>query len=780
MRLKLFEYFYTTTALVAEAYPNCYSLSSVNYMGENIWGDVHNYRAIFTTNIHVMREFSVTSVTLNGDDPYALWIDGAYVTGADSCCSGVTYSYTFTVGWHRIDLIYSESGGGHYVSLGWNPKDYTAYIDAMTPFGPIDIYNTGTLTMRAGNLGVGTTNPTNKLEVDGGASAVTLRVSTTNTGAGVANLVLSNSSKSAFNDGVKIAHGGGYTNITDLSGTNIMTWDMSNARVGVGLTNPSYKFHVYAAADVSIAAQSAGQNAVRLQLINEERSFILTNNPADDLLSFFYGGANRLQFDTSNQWFNTGRLGVGTTSPTFEVDVAPGVSSATLRVGSWAVMENVTTNQAMFGRNVVYATAVGTGWRNINTGGATAIRMYDDPGDASIGFHLHGSETGGTSLTAWDSTDVKMTIRNGGSVGIGTQSPEAALHVAKTGTDDQLVLGSAATNRDIAMFMYSGTTKAEVLRYQSATRLMLGSGSGISYQSHFASGNEVVRIETGITTFNFYAPGSGVRSYNANSVVRLQNGASDVYLEFRARADAANYYGMLFTDNNVGGYIAFRSYVGSGANDGTNGDYMVYGAYTDHIFQTGSSETVNGKTERMRIKDTNGRVIVQGTLQVSANNATGGGIILADDGDIVDLNDAYCSMRFSAGVRIFSANSGGSAVITLSNGGAITASADITAYSDYRLKTEVKTIDRAIEKVQALRGVTYVRTDKEDKTEKMGVIAQEVKEVIPQVVSQNDDGYYSVAYGNMVGLLIEAIKEQQATITSQGERINSLEKLLKS
>ena len=63
-----------------------------------------------------------------------------------------------------------------------------------------------------------------------------------------------------------------------------------------------------------------------------------------------------------------------------------------------------------------------------------------------------------------------------------------------------------------------------------------------------------------------------------------------------------------------------------------------------------------------------------GNLTVSSGNSTGGGIILADDGDIVDLNDAYCSMRFSAGVRIFSANRGGTPVITLSNTGAISGS----------------------------------------------------------------------------------------------------------
>ncbi len=77
-------------------------------------------------------------------------------------------------------------------------------------------------------------------------------------------------------------------------------------------------------------------------------------------------------------------------------------------------------------------------------------------------------------------------------------------------------------------------------------------------------------------------------------------------------------------------------------------------------------------------------IACSGNLWVSANNATGGGIILADDGDIVDNNDGYCSMRFSYGVRIFSANRGGSAVITLGSNGNITANAVHNAvWNDY-------------------------------------------------------------------------------------------------
>jgi hypothetical protein len=153
-----------------------------------------------------------------------------------------------------------------------------------------------------------------------------------------------------------------------------------------------------------------------------------------------------------------------------------------------------------------------------------------------------------------------------------------------------------------------------------------------------------------------------------------------------------------------------------------------------------------------------------GNISVSTGNAAGGGIILADDGDIVDLNDGYCAMRFSAGVRVHAGNRTGAANITLASGGTITAAADIVAYSDERVKENISTIENALDKVKALRGVTYNRTDNEDKSQKIGVIAQEIQEVLPQVVHEQEDGMLGVSYGNIVAVLIEAIKEQQKQI----------------
>lgn len=86
--------------------------------------------------------------------------------------------------------------------------------------------------------------------------------------------------------------------------------------------------------------------------------------------------------------------------------------------------------------------------------------------------------------------------------------------------------------------------------------------------------------------------------------------------------------------------------------------------------------------------------------------------------------------------------------------GNIYATGDVTAFSDRRLKSNIETIEGALQKVLALRGVTYDR----EGARRLGVIAQEVLEVVPEAVVDNGQ-HLAVAYGNLVGLLIEAVKE---------------------
>lgn len=111
--------------------------------------------------------------------------------------------------------------------------------------------------------------------------------------------------------------------------------------------------------------------------------------------------------------------------------------------------------------------------------------------------------------------------------------------------------------------------------------------------------------------------------------------------------------------------------------------------------------------------------------------------------------------------------------------GDFVANGDITAFSDARVKENVITIDNALSKVLALRGVYYNRIDSEDKSRKIGVIAQETLPVIPEVVNQDAFGTYNVSYGNMGALFIEAFKEQNNEITALKNEVKELKEIVK-
>jgi hypothetical protein len=102
--------------------------------------------------------------------------------------------------------------------------------------------------------------------------------------------------------------------------------------------------------------------------------------------------------------------------------------------------------------------------------------------------------------------------------------------------------------------------------------------------------------------------------------------------------------------------------------------------------------------------------------------------------------------------------------------GAITATGDITAYysSDARLKDNLQPITDALTKVKTLDGVTFnwnnLAEDKQLDVREAGVIAQQVQNILPEVVTQRDNGYLAVRYEKLVPLLIEAIKELNAKV----------------
>ena len=111
---------------------------------------------------------------------------------------------------------------------------------------------------------------------------------------------------------------------------------------------------------------------------------------------------------------------------------------------------------------------------------------------------------------------------------------------------------------------------------------------------------------------------------------------------------------------------------------------------------------------------------------------------------------------------------------------------DITAYgsqSDIRLKDVKGKVNNALEGILKLSAYRFDWKEQEVKIttfkEDIGVIAQEVIDVFPELARTNDDGYMSVRYQGLTAVLIEAVKEQQAQIESQKSEIEELKDLVK-
>ncbi len=198
-------------------------------------------------------------------------------------------------------------------------------------------------------------------------------------------------------------------------------------------------------------------------------------------------------------------------------------------------------------------------------------------------------------------------------------------------------------------------------------------------------------------------------------------------------------------------------------DNGTNaGNDLTWDASADSLIFNDSVKAVFGSNSDTDIYHNDTDFYIdndKGNVYIRANVASdvGGDIYLKphdnEDG-IKIVHDGGVFLYYDNAAKVETVTGGANVT------GTLTASTDVTVSSDERLKKDVKTIDNALDKVDQLRGVEFTRIEGGER--QIGVIAQEVEKVIPEVVK--DGAFKSVSYGNLVGLLIEAIKELKAEI----------------
>ena len=159
----------------------------------------------------------------------------------------------------------------------------------------------------------------------------------------------------------------------------------------------------------------------------------------------------------------------------------------------------------------------------------------------------------------------------------------------------------------------------------------------------------------------------------------------------------------------------------------------------------------------------------QGTAIATTYGGTGNSVGYASGGaasaatstvsDDTSTNSTHY-IRFSASTSGNVAAKVSSTKLTFNPSTGLLTSTDYNSSSDKRLKKNIKTVTSALATVDALRGVSFEW--KEGGAKSIGMIAQEVQEVIPDVVTTDDNGYMGIKYTNVIGVLVEAIKELKA------------------
>ena len=233
---------------------------------------------------------------------------------------------------------------------------------------------------------------------------------------------------------------------------------------------------------------------------------------------------------------------------------------------------------------------------------------------------------------------------------------------------------------------------------------------------------------------------------------------------------------------HVAGDYAFYFGIDGGINDLAVGGWSM-GANSYRVWHAGNdgsgsgldADTLDGQHLSSVLRSDAADQKTSGTLRFNDNiNLTFG------SGDDVEFfcNGSHMYTDLNSGIGNWYIRDGSTTRFTFDDAGHFTATGDINSSSDIRLKDNIKTLKGSLENVKKLRGVEYDRTDLrmhgDKRYHQLGVIAQEIEKVYPDIVNEDDDGMKTVSYQQLIPVLIEAVKEQQNQINDLKQEIVKL------
>jgi hypothetical protein len=698
--------------------------------------------------------------------------------GDGSGGAGPSGSYGFKFDDKRVSGTYTGHPSASFVIARSNTYNNTNIFEVRP-------YNTTAAIAVAtgGNVGIGSASPSYKLDVSGDGRFTSNVYSNTNLGfinnnASQAGFVADYTgtgalkvSFSTYNNTMNIYNEtNAYSIINFTPSTKNLIFNPSGGNVGIGTTSPGYKLDVkgtgYFDGPVYVGTTSnrnyfsrgdirltdASSNVYVLDIsVSSTSGYISTN--------YYGGGANMplvLQsYGNNNQLYlaTSGNVGINTTAPTEKLQVDGYILNRSKLgfVQRHDIVKNGLTFYVDFNNKncwdpVVDGTPSGTSVKDLSnnkylvafSGTATVAAK-----DGNYGLYGNGA---GNYMAVKDYTLSSL-----------PHTWEA--WVLADGLSGYDTFWDSGTERPLF-----GALSANPIFYPDAavSSVTLSTGKWYHFVVAMASNN----------TYQFYMNGRQISSTTYGSVIRT--GTFDMWLGGDTSAESWNGYIPIarmynrqlsatevmqnynaekwrFDNSSTFYHDVATGRVGIGT---TNPEYSLHISGTQSLLKIQSSGATFGSPSIN---------LLQGAID-TVLSATNNGLEIGT----WSAHPIYFKTQQSTAMTVLNGGNVGvgttNPAYLLDVSGTIRATGDVIAYSDARVKENVNTITDALTKVTSLRGVSYTRNDSEDKSEKVGVIAQEVLEILPQVVQQDTEGNYSVAYGNIVGVLIEAIKELNAKI----------------
>jgi len=636
-----------------------------------------------------------------------------------------------------------------------------------------------------GNVGIGTTNPNQKLTIKGndnyvateqtnyvwgGTNTIGVRMGTST--AGVLDFRRWDGGVTHGTAAItQVTSDGGWgldfrvdNKSTNTSATTSRMFLSTSGEVGIGTTNPSAKLTVVD--DILLTGSSPS-----LTLTDATSSFVIKTNTAGEGVVQTNGTSKPIRFFRNNgssesmRIDGAGKVGIGTTSPQALLNLASDTSG--LRIGNstnsnyYDIQRSNTTgyldfkgNQTTYSRYRFFTNStnqVFTILNNGNTGIGTTSPSQKLHVNGATQVDNGGLLLGGTSSVngnnpqlrrANSSNDLRIatagsdrvTILGGGNVGIGTSTPGAKLHVLGS---QQFILIESTANSDAT--------------YRSKTPLgYYGSGTGIGSATNcwnvydFNAGSERMRISS--------SGNVGIGTTSPNYMLHLGSG----------------------TIGAVNGEVAFGSVanVPSGLIQG----YRVDGSYKGEL--RFSTSTSGGTVTQRMVIDEDGNVGI-GTNNPSHALHVGAGSALVSG----YIYSGSTSVGFTNFFSYFGAQApNGMLVRDGSTYKPVLASA-FTVSSDYRLKSNIEPLENATSRLKQLEVHRFNWNDRLDEPKVDGFIAHEVSSIVPEAVigekdAVHEDGtpkHQGIDQAKLVPLLTAALQEAITKIENLESRIQTLE-----